>query len=180
MWEGTWRGTTVLAVRRGNRVAMAGDGQVTLGDSILKHKARKVRLLYQQRVVAGFAGGSADALTLFERFEQKLEQFHGNLVRSAVELAKDWRMERSLRRLEALLLVADRTTSLILSGTGDVVEPDDGLAAIGSGGGYALAAARALMRHTELDARSIAIQAMEIASEICVYTNREIIVEEIC
>jgi ATP-dependent HslUV protease subunit HslV len=173
-----WVATTVLAVRRGNRVAMAGDGQITLGSSVIKHSARKVRRLYHQQVIAGFAGGSADALTLFERFEQKLEEFHGNLVRAAVELAKEWRTDRVLRRLEAMLLVADREVSLILSGTGDVVEPDDGVAAIGAGGPYALAAARALVRHTELDPRRIAQEAMEIASQICIYTNREIVIEE--
>ncbi len=171
--------TTVLVVRRGQKVAMAADGQVTLGQTILKQGARKVRKLYHQRVVAGFAGGSADALTLLERFEQKLEQHGGSLMKAAVELAKDWRTDRTLRRLEAMLLVADRELSLIISGTGDVVEPDDGLAAIGSGGPYALAAARALVKHTEMDPKAIALEAMEIASQICIYTNRNFIVEEL-
>jgi ATP-dependent HslUV protease subunit HslV len=173
------RGTTVLAVRKDGRVAMAADGQITVGETVMKRGARKVRRLYQQKVIAGFAGGSADALTLFERFEQKLEQYNGNLMRSAVELAKDWRTDRNLRRLDALLLVADPETSLVLSGTGDVIEPDDGLAAIGSGGGYALAAARALIRHTDLTASQIAKEALEITSQICVYTNEAIILEEI-
>ena len=172
-------GTTVLVVRRGQKVAMAADGQVTLGQTILKQGARKVRKLYHQRVVAGFAGGSADALTLLERFEHKLEQHGGSLMKAAVELAKDWRTDRTLRRLEAMLLVADKELSLIISGTGDVVEPDDGLAAIGSGGPYALAAARALVKHTEMDPRAIALEAMEIASQICIYTNRNFIVEEL-
>lgn len=173
------RGTTVLVVRRGQKVAMAADGQVTLGQTIIKQGARKVRKLYHQKVVAGFAGGSADALTLLERFEQKLEQHGGSLMKAAVELAKDWRTDRTLRRLEAMLLVADKELSLIISGTGDVVEPDDGLAAIGSGGPYALAAARALVKHTDMDPKAIALEAMEIASEICIYTNRNFIVEEL-
>jgi ATP-dependent HslUV protease subunit HslV len=177
--EDKWVGTTVLVVRRGDKVAMAGDGQITVGNTVIKHTARKVRRLYHQQVVAGFAGGSADALTLFEKFEQKLEQYAGNLTRAAVELAKDWRTDRILRRLEAMLLVADRDVSLILSGTGDVVEPDDGLAAIGSGGPYALAAARALLRHSEMEPRRIAEEAMEIASQICIFTNREFVIEEI-
>jgi ATP-dependent HslUV protease, peptidase subunit HslV len=175
----SWVGTTILVVRREARVAMAGDGQITFGNTVMKHGARKVRRLYHQQVLAGFAGASADALTLFEKFEQKLEQFNGNLMRAAVELAKDWRTDRILRRLEAMLLVADGEASLLLSGTGDVIEPDDGLAAIGSGGPYALAAARALLRHTQLDVHQIALEAMEIASEICIYTNREFVVEEI-
>jgi len=174
-----WKGTTVLVVRRDGRVAMAGDGQITFGQTVMKHGAKKVRRLYHQQVIAGFAGGSADALTLFEKFEQKLEQYNGNLMRGAVELAKDWRTDRVLRRLEAMLLVADRDVSLVLSGTGDVVEPDDGVAAIGAGGSYALAAARALLQHTSLDARQIALEAMEIASRICIYTNREFVIEEI-
>lgn len=173
------KSTTVLVVRRGENVAMAADGQVTLGQTALKHSARKVRKLFHQRVLAGFAGGSADALTLLERFEQKLDQHGGSLMRAAVELAKDWRTDRILRRLEAMLLVADRELSLIISGTGDVVEPDDGQAAIGSGGPYALAAARALLRHTDLDPRTIALEAMEIASQICIYTNRNFVVEEL-
>lgn len=169
----------MLVVRRGENVAMAADGQVTLGQTALKHSARKVRKLFHQRVLAGFAGGSADALTLLERFEQKLDQHGGSLMRAAVELAKDWRTDRILRRLEAMLLVADRELSLVISGTGDVVEPDDGQAAIGSGGPYALAAARALLRHTDLDPRTIALEAMEIASQICIYTNRNFVVEEL-
>jgi ATP-dependent HslUV protease subunit HslV len=179
MTRDSWKRTTVLVVRRDNRVAMGADGQVTIGNNVVKHGARKVRRLYHERVIAGFAGGSADALTLFERFEQKLEQHNGNMLRSAVELAKDWRTDRILRRLEALLLVADQSVSLILSGTGDVIEPDDGVAAIGSGGPYALAAARALLRHTEMGPKQIALEALAIASQICIYTNREVIIEEI-
>ena len=174
-----WRSTTILVVRKGEHVAMAGDGQVTVNDTVMKQGARKVRRLHHRKVIAGFAGSSADALTLFERFEEKLEQHSANLMRSAVELAKDWRTDRNLRRLEALLLVADKELSLLLSGTGDVIEPDDGIAAIGSGGAYALAAARALVKHTDLDVRTIAQEAMEIAAQICVYTNREIIIEEL-
>jgi ATP-dependent HslUV protease subunit HslV len=174
-----WIRTTILVVRRDGKAAMAGDGQITFGNTVMKHTARKVRRLFHQQVVAGFAGASADAITLFEKFEQKLEQFNGNLTRAAVELAKDWRTDRTLRRLEAMLLVADRDASLVLSGTGDVVEPDDGVAAIGAGGPYALAAARALVRHTALEPRSIVQEAMEIASQICVYTNREFVIEEI-
>lgn len=174
-----WKRTTVLVVRRDDRVAMAGDGQVTIGDHVVKHGARKVRRLYQDRVIAGFAGGSADALTLFEKFEQKLEQHNGNLLRAAVEMAKDWRTDRILRRLEALLLVADKELSLILSGTGDVIEPDDGVAAIGSGGPYAMAAARALLKHTKMSPRQIAQEAMELASQICLYTNSEVVIEEL-
>lgn len=175
----TARGTTVLVVRRGSKVAMAADGQVTLGQTVLKHGAKKVRRLYHEKVVAGFAGGSADAITLFERFEQKLEQHGGSLMRAAVELAKDWRTDRTLRRLEAMLLVADKDISLIISGTGDVVEPDDGLAAIGSGGPFALAAARALIRHTDMDPRRVAEEAMQIASQICIYTNSNFSIEEL-
>jgi ATP-dependent HslUV protease, peptidase subunit HslV len=174
-----WIRTTVLVVRRNGKVAMAGDGQITFGNTVMKHTARKVRRLFHQQVIAGFAGASADAITLFEKFEQKLEQYSGNLTRAAVELAKDWRTDRTLRRLEAMLLVADRDASLVLSGTGDVVEPDDGVAAIGAGGPYALAAARALMRHTELEPRAIVEGAMEIAAQICVYTNREFVIEEV-
>lgn len=173
------RSTTVLVVRRGPKVAMAADGQVTLGQAVIKHGAKKLRRLHHQKVLAGFAGGSADALTLFERFEQKLEQHGGSLMRAAVELAKDWRTDRILRRLEAMLLVADKEISLIISGTGDVVEPDDGLAAIGSGGPYALAAARALIRLTELEPRTIAQEAMAIASQICIYTNSNFVIEEL-
>ena len=158
---------------------LAGDGQVTVGQTIMKHNARKVRRLYHDRVLAGFAGAGADALSLYERFENKLGQVNGNLRRAAVELAKDWRTDRLLRRLEALLVVADRESSLVISGTGDVIEPEDGLCAIGSGGNFALAAARALARHSSLDARQIAEQAMRIAADICVYTNTEIAVEEL-
>jgi ATP-dependent HslUV protease, peptidase subunit HslV len=171
--------TTVICVRHKGAVAIAGDGQVTMDRVVLKHTARKVRRLYQDRCLAGFAGATADAFTLFERFEKKLEQYHGNIARAAVELAKDWRTDRFLRRLEALLIVADADHSLILSGTGDVVEPDDGIAAIGSGGPYAQAAARALIQHTEMTAVEIAKEAMRIASEICIYTNDRIVVEEL-
>ncbi len=172
------RGTTILAVRRGNQVALAGDGQVTMGQAIvMKHSARKVRRLYKDRVLAGFAGSTADAFTLFERFEAKLEEFGGNLVRAAVEMAKDWRKDKYLRRLEAMLLVADASSTLVLSGTGDVIEPDDGVAAIGSGGPYALSAARALLRHSELGAERIAMESMKIASELCVYTNDNLTLE---
>ena len=171
--------TTVVGVRHGGRVAMAGDGQVSLGATIMKHTARKVRRVYHDRVLAGFAGAGADALTLFERFEKKLGEVNGNLRRAAVELAKDWRTDRLLRRLEALLVVADRESSLVVSGTGDVIEPEDGLCAIGSGGNFALAAARALVRHSPLDARQIAEEAMRIAADICVFTNDRLVVEEI-
>lgn len=174
-----FRSTTIIAVRHKGRVALAGDGQVTFGQTIMKQEAKKVRRMYNDRVVCGFAGASADAFTLFERFEAKLDQFRGNLVRSAVELAKDWRLDKSLRRLEALLLAADREHSLLISGNGDVIEPDDGLAAIGSGGPYALAAARALTAHTDLDARAIALEAMRIAAGICIYTNENVVVEEL-
>src|SRR5207249_4196843 len=173
------RATTILAVRHRGRVVMAGDGQVTIGQTIMKSNARKLRRLYQDRVLAGFAGAGADALTLFERFEAKLQQVSGNLRRAAVDLAKDWRTDRLLRRLEALLVAADRESSLIVSGTGDVIEPEDGLCAIGSGGNFALAAARALVKHADLDARTIAEEAMRVAAEICVYTNQEITVEEL-
>jgi ATP-dependent HslUV protease, peptidase subunit HslV len=173
------RGTTILSVRHRGKVVMAGDGQVTVGQTIMKRNARKIRRLYQERVIAGFAGAGADALTLFERFETKLGQVNGNLRRAAVELAKDWRTDRFLRRLEALLVVADRESSLIVSGTGDVIEPEDGICAIGSGGNYALAAARALVQHSDLDARRIAEEAMHIAAQICVYTNDEIAIEEL-
>ncbi|GBC82242.1 ATP-dependent protease subunit HslV [bacterium HR10] len=173
------KGTTVLCVRRQGRVVMASDGQVTFQDTILKHNARKVRRLYNDRILAGFAGSTADAFALFQRFESKLEEFRGNLNRAAVELARDWRTDRYLRHLEALLLVADRERSLILSGSGEVIEPDDDVAAIGSGGPYALAAARALLRHTTLSAREIAEEALRIASQICVYTNEHFIIEEL-
>ena len=172
-------GTTVLAVRRANRVVIGGDGQVTLGNTVMKGNARKVRRLYQNKVIAGFAGGTADAFTLFERFEGKLEKHGGNLTRAAVELAKDWRTDRLLRRLEALLIVADPQTTLILSGNGDVVEPENDLAAIGSGGAYAQAAAQALLGHTELDARTIVEQALKIAAGICIYTNENLTLEEL-
>lgn len=172
-------GTTILAVRRGNKVVVVGDGQVSLGATVMKSNARKVRRLYNDRVLAGFAGGTADAFTLFERFEAKLEKHSGNLMRSAVELAKDWRTDRMLRRLEALLLVADANTSLMISGNGDVVEPEFAVMAIGSGGSYALAAARALIDNTELDARSIAERSMSIAADICVYTNGNLTIEEL-
>jgi len=177
--ESTIRSTTILAVRHKGGVAIAGDGQVTFNNTIMKQEASKIRRMYHDKVITGFAGASADAFTLFERFEKKLEQYQGNLVRSAVELAKDWRTDKSLRRLEALLVAVDRDHSLIVSGTGDVIEPDDGLAAIGSGGPFALAAARALIKHTDLDARSIVEEAMRIAAGICVYTNENITIEEI-
>ena len=171
-------GTTILAVRGNNGVAMAGDGQVTMGQSVtLKHGAKKVRRMYKDLILAGFAGATADAFTLFERFEAKLEQFSGNLLRSSVELAKDWRMDKYLRRLEAMLLVADKENILVLSGTGDVIEPDDGMVGIGSGGAYALAAARAMSRYSELGAEEIAQNSLQIASELCVYTNDRILVE---
>lgn len=173
------RSTTILCVRRDQHVAMAGDGQVSLNTTIMKHRARKVRKLYHERIVAGFAGAAADAFTLFARFEAKLEAFQGSLTRAAVELAKDWRADRVLRRLEALLAVADCETSLILSGTGDIIEPDDGLIGIGSGGPYALAAARALVTHTQLSARDIAEAAMRVAADICIYTNTHISLEEL-
>jgi ATP-dependent HslUV protease subunit HslV len=174
-----FQGTTILAVRRGGKVVVVGDGQVSLGPTVLKHTARKVRKLYSDRVIAGFAGATADAFTLFEKFEAKLEQYNGNLRRAAVELAKDWRMDRALRRLDALLIVADGESSLVISGSGDVVEPDDGAIAIGSGGNYALAAARVLMKHTEMDVRAIAEEAMHTAASICVYTNDQLNIEEL-
>ncbi|MFQ5539547.1 MAG: ATP-dependent protease subunit HslV [Candidatus Binatia bacterium] len=174
-----FHGTTILAVRHGGRVVVVGDGQVSFGQTVLKHSARKVRKVYHDRVIAGFAGATADAFTLFEKFEAKLEQFNGNLKRAAVELAKDWRMDRVLRRLEALLVVADTENSLVVSGSGDVVEPDDGVIAIGSGGNYALAAARVLIKHSQLDARSIAEEAMRTAAAICVYTNDQLSMEEL-
>ncbi|SKA68383.1 ATP-dependent protease subunit HslV [Desulfobaculum bizertense] len=172
------RGTTIVAVQDDNGVTIAGDGQVTLGQTMaLKHGARKVRRLYHEKVVAGFAGSTADAFTLFERFEAKLEEFGGNLTRAAVELAKEWRMDKYLRKLEALMIVADAENILILTGNGDVMSPDDGVTAIGSGGAYALSAARALKRNTDLSTEEIAQKAMEIAAEICVFTNDHIIVE---
>jgi ATP-dependent HslUV protease subunit HslV len=171
--------TTVLAVRHQGRVVLASDGQVTLGQSVVKHTARKVRRLYHDRVLAGFAGTAADGFALFARFENKLEEHRGNLDRAAVELARDWRTDRALRRLEAMLLVADLRAMYLLSGTGDLIEPDDGVMGIGSGGPYALAAARALIRHTTLGARAIAEQAMAIAAEICIYTNDRVVLEEL-
>ncbi len=171
--------TTVLAVRHNGRAVMAGDGQVTLGDTVVKQGARKIRRLYNDHVLAGFAGSAADSFALFSRFESKLEQYRGNLERSAVELAKDWRTDRLLRRLEAMLIVVDRESSFLLSGTGDLIEPDDGIIAIGSGGGYAQAAARALARHTSLEASDIATHAMTIAASICIYTNDTITLEEL-
>jgi len=173
------KSTTILCVRQNDKVALAGDGQVTLQSTVMKHSAKKVRRLYQDKCIAGFAGATADAFTLFERFEKKLEQYNGNITRASVELAKDWRMDRSLRRLEALLLVADAEHTFILSGTGDVVEPDDGIAAIGSGGPYAQAAAKALIANTQLSAVEIVREAMRIAAEICIYTNDRIVVEEL-
>jgi ATP-dependent HslUV protease, peptidase subunit HslV len=172
-------GTTVLAVRHQGKLVMAGDGQVSLEHTIMKHTARKVRKIYQDRVLAGFAGATADAFTLFAKFEEKLEQYGGNLLRAAVELAKDWRTDRILRRLEALLIIGDAERTLVISGNGDVIEPDDGVSAIGSGGPYAQAAAKALTKFSNLDAKSIAIEAMKIAASICIYTNDQIIVEEL-
>jgi ATP-dependent HslUV protease subunit HslV len=172
-----YHGTTILSVRRGDRVALGGDGQVTLGNVVVKASARKVRRLYQDRILAGFAGGTADAFTLFERFEAKLDKHQGNLMRSAVELAKDWRTDRMLRRLEAMLAVADRANSLIITGMGDVLEPEFGIVAIGSGGAYAQAAARALLENTELDAEQIVRNALAIAADICIYTNASIVLE---
>jgi ATP-dependent HslUV protease subunit HslV len=172
-----FHGTTILSVRRGDRVAMGGDGQVTLGNMIVKASARKVRKLYQDRILAGFAGATADAFTLFERFEAKLEKHQGNLLRSAVELAKDWRTDRMLRRLEAMLAIADRQSSLIITGTGDVLEPEQGLLAIGSGGGFAQAAAMALLSSSELPPDEIVKRALTIAGDICIYTNQNHVVE---
>jgi ATP-dependent HslUV protease subunit HslV len=172
-------GTTILSVRRNGLVVIGGDGQVTMGNTVMKANARKVRRLYKDQVIAGFAGGTADAFTLFERFEGKLEKHQGHLTRSAVELAKDWRTDRILRRLEALLAVADKTASLVITGQGDVIEPEGGLIAIGSGGPYAQAAALALMENTGLDARAIAERALNIAADICIYTNRNLTIEEL-
>ncbi len=173
------RSTTILAVRREGRVTVAGDGQVTFDKTVMKAGARKVRRLYNDKIIAGFAGSTADAFTLFARFEAKLEQYRGNLQRAAVELGKEWRTDKYLRHLEALLIVADETASLVISGGGDVIEPDDGVVAIGSGGAYATAAARALLRNTNLSARQIAEEAMKIAGEICIYTNASLVIEEI-
>ena len=172
-------GTTILSVRRDHRVVIGGDGQVSMGDTMMKGNARKVRRLYEDQVIAGFAGGTADAFTLFERFEGKLQKHQGNLVRAAVELTKDWRTDRMLRRLEALLAVADRSTSLIITGSGDVIEPEQGIMAIGSGGAYAKAAALALLEETKLDARAIVERALGISADICIYTNRQFTIEEL-
>jgi ATP-dependent HslUV protease subunit HslV len=171
--------TTIICVRRENKVALAGDGQVTLGDTIIKHTAKKIRRLYNDKILAGFAGSSADSFALFSRFEAKLEQFHGNLSRAAVELAKDWRTDRSLRHLEAVMIVADDKNTFLIAGNGDLIEPDDGIIAIGSGGAYALAAARALVKYTSLSAKQIAEEAMQIAGRICIYTNDSVSVEEL-
>ena len=173
------RSTTVLAVRHQGKAVMAGDGQVTFGDTIMKQEARKIRRLYNDQILAGFAGSAADSFALFSRFEAKLEQYRGNLGRSAVELAKDWRTDRLLRRLEAMLIVLDADATFLLSGNGDLIEPDDGIVAIGSGGPYALSAAKALARHTELTAREIAERSMEIAASICIYTNASVTIEEL-
>src|SRR6267142_2031546 len=173
------RSTTVLCVRRDDKVVMAGDGQVTLGESVIKHKAKKIRRLYQEKILAGFAGSTADAFSLFSRFESKLEQYHGNLSRAAVELAKDWRTDRALRHLEAVMIVADDKGTFLISGNGDLIEPDDGIVGIGSGGAYALAAARALNKFTELGPREIVQEAMQIAGKICIYTNDSITIEEL-
>lgn len=174
-----FKGTTIISIRHSGKVVMAGDGQVTVGDTIMKHTAKKVRRLYNDTVLVGFAGSTADAFTLFSRFESKLEEFRGNLMKAAVQLAKDWRTDKILRRLEALLIAADKSTSLLLSGNGDVIEPDDNIVAIGSGGTYALAAARALISFSNLDARAIAENSMKIAADICIYTNNNITVEEL-
>jgi ATP-dependent HslUV protease, peptidase subunit HslV len=174
-----FRHTTILCVRHKGRVAMGSDGQVTMGTTVMKSHAKKLRKMYNEKVLAGFAGSTADALTLFEKFESKLEEYHGNLTRAAVELSKDWRTDRVLRRLEALMIVANQEQSFLLSGTGDVIEPEDGILAIGSGGPYALAAARALLQHSDLAATDIVKQAMQIAGGIDIYTNREILIEEL-
>lgn len=174
-----YRGTTILSVRRENQVALGGDGQVSFGDTIMKGNACKVRRLYKDKVLAGFAGGTADAFTLFERFEGKLEEYRGNLTKAAVELAKEWRTDRALRRLEALLAVADESASLVISGNGDVIEPEQGIMAIGSGGSYAQSAARALLENTDLSAHEITQKALSIAADICIYTNQNIIIENL-
>jgi ATP-dependent HslUV protease subunit HslV len=171
--------TTIICVRKKGRVAIASDGQVTLGDTVMKHGAKKLRRLYNEKILAGFAGSSADSFALFSRFESKLEQFHGNLSRAAVELAKDWRTDRALRHLEAVMIVADDKTTFLISGTGDLIEPDDGIVGIGSGGAFAVAAARALSKYTELSAREIVQEAMQIAAGICIYTNDKISIEEL-
>ena len=174
-----FRSTTILGVKKGTGVAMGGDGQVTLAETVMKEKAMKVRKLYDESILVGFAGAAADAFTLFDKFEKTLEQYHGNLYRSAVELAKEWRTDKYLRRLEALLAVADKKSTLVISGTGDIIEPDDNIVAIGSGGPYALAAARALLQHTNMDAASIVKEALEITAKICIYTNARITIEEL-
>jgi len=171
--------TTILCVRKKNKVAIGSDGQVTLGDTVIKHGAKKIRRLYNEKILAGFAGSSADSFALFARFEAKLEQFHGNLSRAAVELAKDWRTDRSLRHLEAVMIVADDKNTFLISGTGDLIEPDDGIVGIGSGGAFALAAARALNKYTDLSPREIVQEAMQIAAKICIYTNESISIEEL-
>lgn len=173
------RSTTILSVRKDGRLAMGGDGQVTMGESVMKQNARKIRRLYNEKVIAGFAGSTADALSLFSRFEQKLEEYHGNLSRAVVELAKEWRTDRALRHLEALLLVADAKNTYLVSGNGDVIEPDDGIVAIGSGGPYALAAARALSKHTQLEPKAIVEEALHIAGQICIFTNESLSIEEL-
>ncbi|MBI5204715.1 MAG: ATP-dependent protease subunit HslV [Nitrospirae bacterium] len=174
-----FKGTTILCVRRDGNVAISGDGQVTMGNTVLKHNAKKIRRMYNDKIVAGFAGATADAFTLFERFEAKIESYRGNIKRAAVELAKDWRTDKILRRLEALLIIADKEHTFIISGTGDVIEPEDGIAAIGSGGPYAQSAARALFENTTLPAKEIAEKSMKIASGICIYTNENITIEEL-
>lgn len=174
-----YRGTTILSVRRNGKVVIGGDGQVSMGNTVMKGNARKVRRLYKDKVIAGFAGGTADAFTLFERFEKKLEAHQGHLTRAAVELAKDWRTDKMLRRLEALLCIADHTASLIITGNGDVIEPEDDIMAIGSGGMFALSAAKALMNNTEMDARDIVEKGLEIAADVCVYTNHNRVIEEL-
>ena len=173
------RSTTIICIRHKGQLAMAGDGQVSMGQTILKQTARKIRRLHKDKVLAGFAGATSDAFALFSRFENKLDEYRGNLSRAAIELAKDWRLDKALRQLEDLLIVADKESAFLISGTGDVVEPDDGIIAIGSGGPFALAAARALIKHTDLSARDIALEAMKISAGICVYTNEQIIIEEL-
>ena len=173
------RSTTILCVRRNGSLVMGGDGQVTMGEGVIKHKAKKIRRLYNDKVLAGFAGSTADALSLFARFEQKLEEYHGNLSRSVVELAKDWRTDRALRHLEALLVVADKKGTYLVSGNGDVIEPDDGIVGIGSGGPYAVTAARALSKHTKMSAREIVEEAMQLAAQICIFTNDQSTIEEL-
>jgi ATP-dependent HslUV protease subunit HslV len=174
-----FKGTTILCVRRDGKVVIAGDGQVTMGNTVLKHNAKKVRTMYDNKIIAGFSGATADAFTLFERFEAKIESYRGNIKRAAVELAKDWRTDKMLRRLEALLIIADKEHTFIISGTGDVIEPEDGVAAIGSGGPYAQAAAKVLFENTNLPAREIVEKSMKIASNICIYTNENITIEEL-